>query len=88
MEREPWWAKDVAEALGYVWHHNVVSHVPEEWKGIIPINTLGGPHKIIMVSEPRVYKRAFTSRKPEIDVVPSHLKFGATPLTPRIYLDL
>ena len=36
---EPWFvAKDVAEALGYVWAKSAtIRHVPEEWKTIIPI---------------------------------------------------
>ena len=36
-------AKDVTEALDYSnWQPNIVSHVPESWKGIKRINTPGG----------------------------------------------
>ncbi|MDR1349146.1 MAG: Bro-N domain-containing protein, partial [Prevotellaceae bacterium] len=35
-------AKDVAERLGYNWQRNLVGHVPEEWKGVNPINTPSG----------------------------------------------
>jgi prophage antirepressor-like protein len=42
---EPWWvAKDVAEALGYPETSNparLFAHVPEEWRGVNPIDSLG-----------------------------------------------
>jgi prophage antirepressor-like protein len=45
-----WVAKDVAEALGYTWHHNLISHIPEEWKGGNPITTPGGIQQMITLS--------------------------------------
>jgi len=44
-------AKDVAEALGYVWQRNLVGHVPSELKGVKPINTLGGTQAMAYLSE-------------------------------------
>ena len=46
VDGEPWWvAKDVAEVLGYSSDSKVgmlFKHVPDEWKGVNPISTLGG----------------------------------------------
>jgi prophage antirepressor-like protein len=41
---EPWWvAKDVAEALGYVWNGTKrIEHVPEEWRRLTSVVTLRG----------------------------------------------
>jgi len=52
--------------------------------GIRTVDTLGGLQEMIMVSRSGVYKVAFTSRKPEIDVLPSLPKFGATSMWPPI----
>ena len=41
-------AKDVAEALDYsYWQPNLISNVPEIWKGIKRINTLGGEQEML-----------------------------------------
>jgi prophage antirepressor-like protein len=83
---EPWFvAKDVAGALGYIWQPNLVSHVPDEWKGINPINTPGGKQDILCLSEPGLYFFLGRSDKPLAlpyqkwiagDVVPSIRKKG------------
>jgi hypothetical protein len=44
--------KDIAERLGYVWHHNIISHVPEEWNGRVkPIDALGGTQEMVALSK-------------------------------------
>jgi len=48
-------AKDVTEALGYYWQPNLVNHVPDEWKGINPINTPGGIQEMLCLSEQGLY---------------------------------
>ncbi|MGF6608788.1 prophage antirepressor-like protein [Paraburkholderia sp. WSM4175] len=48
VDGEPWFVgRDVADALGYKWQVNLISHIPGEWKGVERINTPGGaqePH--------------------------------------------
>ena len=49
---EPRWvAKDVAEALNYRWQKNLTAHIPDEWKGSNPINTLGGMQDMVTLTE-------------------------------------
>lgn len=63
---EPWWvAKDVAEVLEYQWQPNLVGHVPDEWKGINRINTLGGMQDLLCLSEPGLYFFVNRSDKPK-----------------------
>ena len=57
-------AKDVAERLGYKWHHNLVSHVPEEWKGRNRITTPSGIQEVITLSEQGLYFFLARSDKP------------------------
>lgn len=58
-DSEPWFvAKDVMAALGYSGHSapaKVCEHIPEEWKGVNPIHTLGGQQKLLCLSEPGLY---------------------------------
>lgn len=63
---EPYWvAKDVAEALGYEWKRSLtISHVPAEWKGAIPISSLGGIQEMLVLSEPGLYFFLARSDKP------------------------
>jgi len=58
-------AKDVAEALGYTWQSNVIAHVPEEWKGVKPINTPGGPQQMVTLLESGLYFFLGRSDKPD-----------------------
>lgn len=64
IDGEPWFvAKDVAEALEYAyWQPNLVSCVPDEWKGINPINTLGGTQELWCLSEQGLYLPALRKR--------------------------
>lgn len=48
-------AKDVCLALDYQWHHNLLSHVPDEWKGSNPIPTLGGTQEMLTLTEQGLY---------------------------------
>jgi anti-repressor protein len=84
-------AKDVAESLGYKWQPNLVSHIPDEWKGINPINTPYGNQDVITLSEQGLYFFLGRSDKPSAlpyqkwiagDVTPSIRKHGAY-LTPQ-----
>lgn len=54
---EPWWvAKDIAEALGYVWNGTpMVAHVPEEWRGVRSVLTPSGTQEMITLSEQGLY---------------------------------
>ncbi|MFH0814251.1 MAG: hypothetical protein V2A69_15660 [Pseudomonadota bacterium] len=66
---------DLSLGLGNV--SMALSRLKPSMKGVSTVYTLGGPQEMIMVSEAGDYKLAFTSRKPEIDVLPSLRKFGA-----------
>jgi len=57
-------AKDVAEALGYTWQANIISHVPEEWKGVKRINTPGGAQHMATLTEQGLYFFLGRSDKP------------------------
>ena len=79
-------AKDIAEALEYsYWQPNIVTHVPEIWKGIKRINTPGGEQEMLCLTENGVYFFLGRSDKPKAvpyqmwiagDVVPSIRKHG------------
>lgn len=79
-------AKDVAEGLGYNWQANLIAHVPEEWKGVKPINTPGGVQQMATLKEPGLYFFLGRSDKPDAlpmqkwvsgEVLPSIRKTGS-----------
>lgn len=79
-------AKDVAESLGYSWQINLIANVPEEWKGVKPINTPGGVQQMATLKEPGLYFFLNRSDKPAAmpmqmwvngEVLPSVRKTGA-----------
>lgn len=80
-------AKDVVEALEYpAWDRNHVKHVPEEWKGVNPIHTLGGEQNMLTLTEQGLYFFLGRSDKPKAlpfqkwlfgEVVPSIRKTGS-----------
>jgi hypothetical protein len=84
---ELWWvSKDVAEALEYTWHRGLMNHVPEEWKGVIPIDSLGGVQNMQCLSEQGLYFFLGRSDKPAAlpfqkwiagEVIPSIRKTGS-----------
>lgn len=79
-------ARDVATALEYsYWQPNLVAAVPDKWKGIKPINTLGGIQELLCLSEQGLYFFVIRSDKSKAlpfqewlagDVVPSIRKTG------------
>lgn len=94
VKGEPWIvAKDVADALGYAENSNparLFQAVPDEWKGVKRIHTLGGSQKMLCLSEQGLYFFLGRSDKPKAlpyqrwiagEVVPSIRKTGeyATP---------
>ena len=94
VKGEPWIvAKDVADALGYSGNSSIaqlMQSVPDEWKGIKRIDTLGGSQKMLCLSEQGLYFFLGRSDKPKAlpyqrwiagEVVPSIRKTGeyATP---------
>ena len=97
LDGKPWFVgKDVAEAVGYVWQPNLIGHVPEEWKGINPINTPGGNQNMAVLSEEGLYFFLARSDKPAAlpfqkwiagEVLPSIRKTGAYIATPKTYLE-
>lgn len=79
-------AKDVAESLEYTWQPAVIKHVPEKWKGIIPITTPGGVQNMLSLKEPGLYFFVSRSDKPKAlpfqmwlagDVVPAIRRTGS-----------
>lgn len=90
-------ARDVAEALEYsYWQPNIVSNVPEMWKGIKRINTPGGEQDMLCLTEQGLYFFLGRSDKKKAlpyqmwiagDVVPSIRKYGAY-LTPQLQEEL
>ena len=80
-------AKDIVEALEYAyWQPNIIAHVPEIWKGIKRINTLGGEQEMLCLTEQGVYFFLGRSDKPKAlpyqmwiagDVVPQIRKTGS-----------
>jgi prophage antirepressor-like protein len=85
-------AKDVAERLGYTWQANVIKHVPDEWKGVIPINTPGGTQEMAVLTEQGLYFFLARSDKPLAlpfqkwiagEVVPTIRKTGGYRVDPK-----
>lgn len=67
---EGWFcAKDVFEALDVTWSGKKGSlrNCPEEWIRLVWVRTLAGGNEAFFLSEPGVYKVAFSSRKPEAE---------------------
>lgn len=68
---DPWWvAKDVAEALEYAEStlsnmSDTIKHVPDEWKGRVPIPTLGGIQELLCLSEAGLFFFVNRSDKPK-----------------------
>ena len=61
-------AKDISKALDYSQSSTaavIFQSVPDEWKGIKPIDTLGGRQKLLMISEQGLYFFLGRSDKPK-----------------------
>lgn len=89
-EDQIWFAaQDVMNALEYAKSYKpatALGHVPEEWKGVYPIHTLGGEQKLLCLSEPGLYFFLGRSDKPKAlpfqkwlagDVLPAIRKTGS-----------
>jgi prophage antirepressor-like protein len=67
IDGEPWWvAKDVAEALGYMWNGSArIEHVPKKWRGVTSVVTLrGDAQDMAVLSEQGLYWFLARSDKP------------------------
>jgi anti-repressor protein len=95
FDGDPWWvAKDVATVLGYAESSaisSLIGKVPDEWKGVKRIDTLGGVQEILCLSEQGLYFFLARSDKPAADpfqrwiageVVPSIRKTGKYSMIP------
>lgn len=61
-------AKDIAAALEYSEDSNasrLFASIPDEWKGVKPIHTLGGEQQMLCISEPGLYFFLGRSDKPK-----------------------
>lgn len=69
IDGEPWFvAKDVLLALEYAEDYNpsrAVDRVPDEWKGVHPLHTLGGSQDMVIISESGLYFFVGRSDKPK-----------------------
>lgn len=65
---DPWFvAKDVCEILGIVNSRNVLSRIPENQKGVAPIDTPGGMQNLSIISEAGLYRLVMRSDKREAE---------------------
>ena len=87
-DNETWFvAKDITAVLEYsYWQPNIISIIPDEWKGIKQVNTLGGEQSMSCLTEQGVYFFLARSDKKKAipfqkwlagEVVPSIRKHGA-----------
>jgi prophage antirepressor-like protein len=68
VNSEPWFvAKDVCEALGIKNHRDAIEDFPQNEKGVVSTDTLGGRQYLITINEPGLYRLIFQSRKPEAE---------------------
>lgn len=67
VDGDPWFiAKDVAEAMDYVWNGaQRIAHVPEEWTGVTSVVTPGGRQEFLTLSEQGLYFFLGRSDKPK-----------------------
>lgn len=89
---DPWFVlRDVAAALGIENTRNVAAVIPGDEKGVHTVDTLGGPQKLTIISEPGLYRMIFQSRKPSAerfkswvvrDVLPAIRKTGGYQMMP------
>ncbi len=58
--------KDICTVLGIQRTGNVSRALPEKFKGVVSINTLGGTQNMVCVTEPGLYKVLIRTRKSKI----------------------
>ena len=83
---DPWFvATDICRALEIKQPTKALSRLDDDEKGVSTIHTLGGPQKMLVVSEPGLYRLIMSSRKPEAkkfqrwvyhEVLPSIRRYG------------
>jgi anti-repressor protein len=86
-------AKDVAEWIEAFWSgEKSIGHVPEEWKGVVPVTTPGGAQDMWCLTEQGLYFYLARSDKPRAlpfqkkvagEILPSIRKHGAY-MTPEV----
>lgn len=65
---EPWFVlRDVAAVLELTNYRNVAAVCPADEKGVHTVDTLGGPQRLTIISEPGLYRMIFQSRKPSAE---------------------
>lgn len=66
---EPWFiARDICDALDISNNRDVLSKIPDKWKGVGKTDTLGGYQEMTIINEPAVYKIIMRSNKPNAQV--------------------
>lgn len=92
-------AKDVAEALGYVWNGaSRIAHVPEEWRRVTSVVTLrGDAQDMAVLTDQGLYFFLGRSDKPKSlpfqkwiagEVVPSIMETGSYSVAPKVPADV
>lgn len=56
---------DIARALGIANQRNVFARTPENEKGVVTMDTLGGAQELVVLYEPGIWRLTFQSRKPQ-----------------------
>lgn len=64
-----WVASDVCAALGLVNPRSSLALLPEDEKGVHVVDTLGGPQRVVSVTEPGLFRLILTSRRPEAELL-------------------
>ena len=75
VERDgaPWFlSKDVCAAIAIKNHRDAVTPLDEDEKGVVSIDTLGGPQEVIVVSEGGLYTLVLRSRDATTPGTPAH----------------
>ncbi len=63
QDGEPWFVgRDICEALEIQVPQRAFMRVPEDEKGVLIVNTPGGPQQVVTVNEPGMYRLVLTSR--------------------------
>lgn len=64
-----WWAvaKDITDALGFMQAKDATRKMPEKYKGVYKVPTLGGVQEMIVLNEKGLYRLIMRSHKPEAE---------------------
>lgn len=59
----PWFVgRDVCASLGHKNLRQVLARLPDDEKGVLNVDTLGGEQEMTIISEPGMYRLVLTSR--------------------------